>query len=320
MKEAADEDEDYYYLKQDMKEFKLNEIMNFLLQNSYQVNNYSTNDLHRIITYSGLNKKKSMTLLEDFTKEQLVEMINKFYTEQENNKKTEEKMNIIIPLKKVVKNKVIKWCQCPGEKYDAQLTHEKAWEFLPLLSNVIDLRDILLNHDHQKLFKKIKAINVKDNKKINELLDNYFQDKLKKVKELVLKSSCIEDNDHYFLKNSDHGLDLKATSLTGFPFINYNIYGFKNFISGDLSKFETYFFGISDNLKTYMLKFLDIFSIAKLGLVNKKFYKFTYKKFPMDKLTKSNCVAIFKNSKIYYNDNTLLKNSYSTFLSMFFNR
>jgi len=315
------DDEDYYYLKMDHEHLKTTEIMNYIMLNSYYVNDFSTNELNRIISYSGFNKTRCLSLLEEFTKEELEAMIDKFDTEQANYNKKKKPSIDILPImikKEIIKRKFIN-VNFPKLNGNA-ITHERAWEFLTNLSSIVDIRELLLNHDHQKLMKKVKDINVKDNKKINDLCDNFFQERIKKIREVIQKAGSIEDNDHYFLKHNDHGLEIKSYNLTGFPSINYSSYGIKNSIIGDLSKFESCFFKINDNLKSYMLKFLDIFSVAKLGLVNKKFYKFAYKQFDLEKLAKSTCVAIFKTSKIYNNDNKLLKNTFSNYLSMLVNR
>ena len=274
MEESAD-DEDYYYLKQEMEKSKMSEIMNYLLVNSYHVNEYSTYELNKIIAFSGFNQTRAFSFLEKFTKDELFEKIDKHDVEHQivNNEVKNKDITITnVPKTQIIKHKIVSFNSQSklnlNNSYKFQniknigLTHEKAWEFLSQVSSVVDIRELLLNHDHQKLMKKVKGLNIKDNKKINDICDNFFQEKIKKIKEMIFKASTVEDNDHYFLKNNDHGLEIKTSHFTCFPSVNY-----KNTLLGNLSKFESCFFSVNDNLKSYMLKFLDIFSIAKLGLV-----------------------------------------------------
>lgn len=299
---------------------KLNEVMNYILQNSYGVNDYSTNELNRIIIFSGYNKVKCMGLIEEMTKEELMGLVEKWDADQEKSAlarlKVEDEGSKVKKKKVKTKEIIVSNLQNSSDKLEEKISHEKCWEFIHYSPNIVDIKDLLLNHDHLKMLREAKKIKNKDNKQINDFFDTFFQNRLKKIKELITRSVNIDDNDFHFLSTCDHGLDIKNRVFKGIPTINYNAFNIKIQIPNDADKLEQNMNRLPDGLKSYLLKYLDIFSIGKLGLANKSFHNLVYKNFDLESLARSNCIAIFKNSQLYENNKRSLENTFSNYLDM----
>jgi hypothetical protein len=91
----------------------------------------------------------------------------------------------------------------------------------------------------------------------------------------------------------------------------------ENLMKSDMSKFLPFFSNSGNFVKNHIFEYLDIFSIGKFGFCNKELYNFIYKKFNLDKISKNYCLAIFKNSSLYLNDQEKIKQKYKNYYEMF---
>jgi F-box only protein C-terminal region len=87
-------------------------------------------------------------------------------------------------------------------------------------------------------------------------------------------------------------------------------------IKGELNSVYKKFCSCSTYLKINILDFCDVFSVGKFGLVNKFLYEFIFKNYHFEKISKQYCMAIFKNSNLYINQQDKIFIEYKTYFTM----
>ena len=87
-------------------------------------------------------------------------------------------------------------------------------------------------------------------------------------------------------------------------------------VETDLHIFYNKFKICSTYIKILILDFCDIFSVGKLGLVNKFMNNFIYKNYHLEKISNNYCIAIFKNSNLYINQKDKIIKEYNNYLNM----
>jgi hypothetical protein len=290
--------------QKDKEKFLTQQIMNYLFSEWPNIELFSTNDLERIIKYCNFNKSATISLLETYSQETIMKMIEDFNIKQtiKNNQnkyaiatnvKIQKKENFYIQMTKV---------------NPADLSNEQVWDFISKNVNIVDLRDLLHNYDHMKLINKAKKeVKDKDSRKFSEYFEKFYENREKKYTELF--KACLEDNDMMFLTNTnDYGQYFKQKKKKD------------NFGKIDPNMFMDLFTGSSEYVKSNILDFLDIFSVGKLGLVNKYLSRFVFKKYDLESVAKKYSVGIFKNTNIYVNDKDRINSLYKSYLSMFSKR
>lgn len=173
------------------------------------------------------------------------------------------------------------------------LDNDHVWHFLHKTQNIIDLQDILLTYDHHKLINKAKS-NVKDrdSKKIVDYFEKYYKERERKYREIF--KGNLEDNDLIFLETEEY---IKEYKIPSKPVQK----------SADYSKFPKLFELLTSGLKSHLLNFLDIQSVAHFSMCSSELYNFVKKKYSYEKLAKFYCLMLFKNNNIYQNDEKALK-------------
>jgi hypothetical protein len=302
-------------IKADNDKVLLNEIMNYLHNEFHNIEQFSTYELERIITFAGLNKSKTSYLLENYSKEEIMKQIEESDLRSLKKSKSADWSVQNIPL---VKREVY-IIDFKKSKNEALGENERPWAFISPNVNLIDLKDLLNNFDHYKLIKKAKTIvKDKDNSKLNEFFDKYTDSREKKYRDIFRMN--LEDNDLNFLEGDRYMEQEKNKKMKKILSMNMT-----EKLQKDVFNFPTHFINCNSLIKNSILEFLDIYSIGKFGLVNKNFYKYIFKdgKFNFEKIAKNYALAIFKNSPnqnpIYLNDQEKLK-IYKNYFSMLKNR
>lgn len=289
-----------------MKKEKLmtGEIMNYLYNFCSNIELYSTFELERIISYTNFNPQKTMNLVESFAKEEIMKMIEEYDLKVGIPKKNSNS-NQINPVQQ--KNHIIKLSIF--QHNHGFTSSEEAWNFLHSNVNIIDMKDLLHSYDQYKLISNAKSkIKDKNSYKLDEYFESFDREREKKFHEVFRAN--LEDNDIKFMAADDtyHNYEVKSQK--------------KNLIeqNQDLTGFYGSFFSSPDIVKSTIMEFCDIFSIGKLGLVNKKLNEYVYKKFKLEQIAKTYCLSIFKHSGTYVNDQKILNSLYKNYMSMFTNR
>lgn len=284
--------------KEDKETFIRNQIINFLYYEYDMIDIYSTNDIERIISYCKYNKEKVLSILETYTRDELIKTLDD--KDLENLKRSQsEKYDLDIPL--ATPKKTINYYLNQYEKNNS----ENPWDFISNNVHLIDMKDLMNNYDEHKLIQKAnKTVKDKDVKKIDEFYKKFYEDREQKMREIFQAS--LEDNDILYLKEDDlithqykKNLEKKVNEYT---------------LKGDINTFSDKFRSCSTYLKIQILDFCDIFSVGRFGLVNKNFNEFTNNHYHFEKISKNYCMAIFKNSNLYINQSE--KIDYKNYFTM----
>jgi hypothetical protein len=308
-------DNEYLYNKE---KYLTNDIMNYLyFEYRHGVDLFSTNELERIIIFSGYKKHKTVALLENHSKEDILKMIEEYNLNILRKSKSAIVSNSMhdkyeLKLMKEVHKVEIKNKEVSGTKFN----DSDAWGFLNTPSvNVIDLKDLLQSFDHHKLIKNAKKIvKDKDNYKLHEYFEKYYENREKKFKEIF--KANLEENDIKFLIGDQYMENelLKKQKKNMSQNISVNL------SKSDLTKFSYYFFTSGDVIKNSILEFLDLSSIGKLGQCDRKLYNYIYRTYNIERIARNFCVGIFKNTNLYTNDQNKIKEQYRNYISMYFKR
>lgn len=309
--------------EKDKQRYLINEIMNFLYYECSQIDLYSTNELERIIIFSGYNKQKTYSLIENNTKDEIFKMIEDSDLKSFNLKKTKSnqdvnnsQINVNSQLNNQIQNR--KEINRLGikrnyfeEEEDPYTIQIKVWSFIKPSVNLVDLKDLLRAYDHIKLISRArKECKDRDNYKINEYFEKFYESREKKLKEIF--KANLEDNDIDFIGGDEKFKEYELKRQKRKIMMNLT----DNLLKSDLSKFYPLFLNSNQFVKTNILEYLDIFSIGKLGLVTKPLYSFIFNKFNLDRIAKKYCLSIFKNTNLYINEQSMLKDKYKSYMSM----
>lgn len=292
--------------KADKESYITNQIINYLYYEFHMIDIYSTNDLERIISFCCFNKQKVLQMLENYTRDELLkkcdekdlEVLKKSQSEKYIQEKTE-----IIPEKKL--NYYIKF---EDSENNSTITKPlKEWNFINRNVQLIDMKDLINNYDDHKLISKAKKfVKDKDLNKLDDYFKKYYEMREQKMREIF--QANLEDNDIKYLQddemiNDQFNKNLKKKHSE----IN---------LKGDIKNFYTKFKSCSTFLKISILDFCDIFSIGKFGLANKYLKEFVYKHYHFEKISKNYCIAIFKNSNLYINQQGKILKEYKNYFTM----
>jgi hypothetical protein len=290
--------------QKEKEKFLTQQIMNYLFTEWPNIDLFSTNDLERIITYCNFNKTATISLLENYSQETIMKMIEDYDIKQ-TIKKNQGLYSIATHVKAPLKENF--YVQMTRVK-PSELTREQVWEFISAKVNIVDLRDLLHSYDHMKLINKAKKeIKDKDSKKFSEYFEKFYENREKKCAELFKAS--LEDNDMQFLRNTceyEHYFKGKKKK--------------ENYGKVDPKLFLDCFRNSSDYVRTNILDFLDIFSVGKISMVNKYLYQFVNSKYDLEGVAKKYCAAVFRNTNIYVNDKQRINSLYKTYMNMWITR
>ena len=283
---------------------------------------YSIYDLINLIRYAKNDITKIYYLLDNYSKEENMEIIeksklldsNKISINLKNEKILRQKEKYILKSKTLDKIEEIK--NNPDET-------SLVWNFIFKQGiNFVDLYDALNSFDKVKLYDKIFEQMKKNGKKtgldkkdklisaVNLELNKVFENKENKIYEKYLYN--FEENDIYYLKKTGQWKYYSKTikekpknEITEKQ--NLNLYNL--------------LINISNNQRSIIFSFIDIFTLGKLGLCNKTLYSLVYKKYKINiNSAKLYVSAIFANSKLYEVDpkkiKVLYKNSFLEMLKM----
>jgi hypothetical protein len=315
--ESSEQSEEEYYLKEKQK-YALHQIMNDIYYECHNIDLYSINELERIISFSLFDKRKVINFIENYNKEEIMKQIEEYDIKCTISKpnKGKEIMTLTTPPlilpKKEVLQIIIKKFPSPNSE-DQHLCHEQCWSFISNNVNVIDMQDFLHSYDHHKLINKAKTIiKDKDTYKLNEYFEKFYENREKKFKELFRAN--LEDNDIKFIDGDEKFMDyvIKKNKKTFMNNISENL--IKN--PNSLMKFSKFYDNIGDFAKEQIYEYLDIFSLGKFGLTDKKMFHHIFKKYGLEKIAKNYCLSIFRNTGTYLNDQDKLKDSYKNYMSM----
>lgn len=236
-------------------------------------------------------------MIENKTKEEIFKLI-----EEVDKLKSLTSLNkIIIPYEDVKKFKSVYLIGYKNVNLSL-LEHDYVWNFIHKTQNLIDLQDFLLTYDHHKLINNAKiSVKDKDSKKIENYFEKFYLQREKKYKEIFRGN--LEDNDLIFLEFDENTLDYKS-------------YQKEKVSTKDYSKFPVLFDNLSTHLKSHFLNFLDINTVGRFSMANKKLYNFVNKTYNIEKLAKFYCLMIYKNHNLYKNDEKGLK-LYKNYFEMY---
>lgn len=296
-------------------------INDILIESRISFDLFSTNELERIIAFADYHKGICFSLIENYSKEEIMQKIE----EKELNKYNQQNQaNLINTIKnaetlKIIKSQSFKSIILSKNLYLNPPKVEDAWKFLSSGATLIDLKDIISSFDKMKLIKKFKkkminnsntsssshsSSNINDIVAMIQNLNKLFEEKEKKY--MALYSNHYEENDRQYLKEY-HGYGIPSTNLN---IINKSYQ--KNFCETIhiLTKLPLC-------LISFILSYTDIFTIGKLGLCSRALYNLVYRKVFLDEMSKVYNNAIWKNSSIYELSLKKLKTAYTGSFDMF---
>jgi len=292
--------------KTDKESYITNQIINFLYYEFHMIDVYSTNDLERIISYCSFNKQKVLQMLETYTRDEIL-------------KKCDEKDLEVLKKSQSEKYDQIKDEIKPEKKLNFYLKSEdkemssinpspnSQWAFVTRNVNLIDMKDLINNYDDHKLISKAKKfVKDKDLNKIDEYFKKYYEMREQKMRKIF--QANLEDNDIKYLHDDELINDQINKNLKK----KYMELNFKEGFQTFYPKFKS----CSTYLKISILDFCDIFSVGKFGLVNKYLNNFIFKHYHFEKISKNYCIAIFKNSNLYINQQDKILKEFKNYFSM----
>ncbi len=259
--------------------------------------------MERIIIYTNYNKKKTLELIENKSKEEIFNLI-----EEADKLKLPTTPAFVQnePYEITKKYKIIYQIRYKSLNLSL-LDNENVWNFLHKTQNIIDLQDFLLTYDHHKLINKAKkTVKDKDSKKLMDYFEKFYKERERKYREIF--KGNLEENDLIFLESEEHIKEYRHPN--------------KHTETGkttDFLKFHKLFEGLNTHLKSHIVNFLDLQSVGKFSMCSKQIYNFIKKAFNPEKLAKFYCLLIFKHTNVYTNDEKELK-FYKNYFEMYKNR
>ena len=271
---------------------------------------YSIYDLINLIRYSKNDITKIYYLLDNYSKEENMEIIEK--SKLDSNKNSINLKNEKILRKKekfIIKSKTI-------NRIEETKTDENSivWNFIFKQGiNFVDLYDALNSFDKVKLYDKIFEQMKKNGKKngldkkdklisaVNSELNKVFENKENKIYENYLYN--FEENDIYYLKKTGQwNYYSKFSTPKKNEHINDKI---------DKKKLYNLIINIPKNQRAEIFSFIDIFTLCKLALCNKILYHLIFNEYNINQnQIKIYVSAIFANSKLYKIDLKNIKSLY----------
>ena len=288
---------------------------------SYIFDYYSIYDLISLIRYAKNDISKIFYLLDNYSKEENMDMIEKSKSSNSsiilNNSKKEK--NIRKKEKYIIKSKTIN--KIEEDKNNSE-ENSIVWNFIFKQGiNFVDLYDALNSFDKVKLYDKIYEQMKKNGKKnflekkdklisaVNSELNKVFEKKENKIYENYLYN--FEENDIYYLKK---------TGQWNY-YSKFNIPKKNEIIIDKIDKKKLYnlIIALPKNQRAIIFSFIDIFTLGKLALCNKILYQLVFNEYNMDQnQAKIYISALFANSKLYKIDLNNIKTLYkNNFLEMF---
>ena len=306
---------------------KEQELIDFIYnKKTYIFEYYSIYDLLSLIRYAKNDKSKILYLLDNYSKEENMEMIEKsksfnFLSNINSNQLPQEKH-----IKKVEKNMIkSKTMEQIEEAQNKNEENNMVWNFIFKQGiNFVDLYDALNSFDKVKLYDKILEQTKEKGKKngldkkdklistFNLELNKAFEIKENKIYEKYLYN--FEANDIYYLKKTNQwNYYSKFINPKKNEIINDKI---------DKKKLYELLITIPKNQREIIFSFIDIFTLGKLGLCNKLLYKLVFEDFNINHNTAKTYIgALFASSKLYIIDPKKIKTLYkNNFMEMFKNK
>ena len=301
---------------------KENDLMNMVyIEKKYIFDFYSIYDLKSLFAFANYDKNKIFSLLDNYSRDENMNLIS----EKSINNNSENSSNV----NQKPKNNFIKYIIVSKTINELKLEEEInendeitiIWKFLhhPGI-NLIDIKDALNSFDKNKLYNKIKS-ELKNSKNkfannkalltaaLNEELSRQLEKKESEIFSFYINN--FESNDIYYLKRTGEW-DYYKNKLS-----HNNKQKTKN---QELIEKTLYskIIGIKANQRSVIFSFLDIFTLGKFGLCNKKLYELVYKEYNLN-LSKAKIYvgAIFANSKLYEINLKKIKSEYNnSFMKM----
>ena len=272
---------------------------------------YSIYDLINLIRYSKNDITKIYYLLDNYSKEENMEIIEKSKIIDSNKISNNIKNEKILRKKEkfIIKSKTI-------NKIEETKTDENSivWNFIFKQGiNFVDLYDALNSFDKVKLYDKIFEQMKKNGKKngldkkdklisaVNSELNKVFENKENKIYENYLYN--FEENDIYYLKKTGQWNYYSKFSIQKKnEHINDKI---------DKKKLYNLIINLPKNQRAEIFSFIDIFTLCKLALCNKMLYHLIFNEYNINQnQIKIYVSAIFANSKLYKIDLKNIKSLY----------
>ena len=306
---------------------KEQELIDFIYKKkAYIFEYYSIYDLLSLIRYAKNDKTKILYLLDNYSKEENMDMIEKsksiHFISNINSNQFPKEIRIKKVEKYILKSKIMEQMEEINNNSDKI---NIAWNFIIKQGiNFVDLYDALNSFDKVKLYNKIleqtkdkgkkSGIDKKDKliSAINLELNKAFEMKENKIYEKYLYN--FEENDIYYLKKTNQWKYYsKFSTQKKNEIINEKF---------DKKKIYDILITIPKNQREIIFSFIDIFTLGKLGLCNKILFKYIFEEFNINQnMAKIYVSAIFANSKLYIIDTKKIKTLYkNNFLEMFKNK
>ena len=303
---------------------KEQELIDYIYKKkAYIFEYYSIYELLSLIRFAKKDKSKILYLLDNFSKEENMEAIEKsksmnYISNINSNHFPKEKKTKKIE-KYVLKSKTMNHLE---ENKNKSEENNIIWNFIFKQEiNFVDLYDALNSFDKVKLYDKILEQMKEKGKKggydkkdklvsaINLELNKVFEKKENKIYEKYLYN--FEENDIYYLKKTNQWNYYSKFAINK-----------KNEIINDkIDKKKLYeiIVTIPKNLREIIFSFMNIFTLGKLALCNKILYKLIFNEYNININTAKTYVgAIFANSKLYNIELKKIKSLYkNNFIEMF---
>ena len=305
---------------------KEQELIDFIYKKKpYIFDYYSIYDLINLIRYAKNDKIKIIYLLDNYSKEENMEVIEKsksFNFISNINSNQFPKIKSIRKVEKfMLKSKTMNEIEESGDKDEE---NNIVWNFIVKQGiNFVDLSDALNSFDKVKLYDKIMEQTKEKGKKngldkkdkfisaLNIELNKAFEIKESKIYEKYLYN--FEENDIYYLKKTNQwNYYSKFGSHKKNNHENIND-------KCDKNKLYQMIIAIHENLREIIFSYIDIFTLGKLALCNKLLYKLIFEVYNINQKTAKKYIgALFANSKLYMIDPKKIKSLYkNNFIEMF---
>ena len=289
--------------KENVEEELQQEIFNrIFLDRRHIFEEYSINNLKRILKYTNYNINQIYNLLDNFTKEEVFKQIETNYLiiQTQNKLQNLELTNQRTSIKPHVINKQFQKPKSIELKFktDQNAFSKDVFEFINKGINLIDLSDAIKTIDKVKIItklKKTKAFNNRNNKN-KETIDMNFNKELiktieqKERKYIQLYQQSFEDSDITYLNKTIYSYFINKNKTQTNHKTQYTNF---HFIERLLS--------LPIYVANFVLSYLNIFTIGKLGLCSKALHTMVYENYTFDSSSaKIYTSALFLNSKLYH--------------------
>ena len=292
------------------------ELIDFIYKKKgYIFEYYSIYELIDLIRYAKNDKSKILYLLDNYSKEENMETIEKtksFNYLANINSNHFSKNKLLQKIEKyIIKSKTIEQIEENKNKLEE---NNIVWNFIfKQGTNFVDLYDALNSFDKVKLYDKIMTQMKEKGKKnftdkkdklisaVNLELNKVFENKESKIYEKYLYN--FEENDIYYLKKTGQWNYYSKFSNPKKSEINND--------KIDKKKLYEILIKMPKSPRGIIFSFIDIFTLGKLALCNKILYHLIFNEFNLNQnTTKMYLGAIFANSELYKIDAKKIKSLY----------